>query len=65
MKDMTNELTEEQAKRLDQFFRMSDWDFYEKYVADAPLEVQAEFLNDNPDFSGNVIKIGLSQDVWF
>lgn len=50
MDEMTRELTEEQAKRLDQFFRMSDWDFYEKYVADAPLEVQAEFLNDNPDF---------------
>lgn len=50
MDEMTRELTEEQAKRLDQLFRMSDWDFYEKYVADAPLEVQAEFFNDNPDF---------------
>lgn len=44
------EYTEEQMKRIREFATMSDWDFYEKYLADAPLEEQAAFMNEFPDF---------------
>lgn len=42
--------TDEQLNRLLRFFRMSDYEYYDKYIADAPLEEQAELMNEFPEF---------------
>lgn len=60
-----NEFTDEQLERLWKFLGMSDFEFYDKFVADALLEVQTEFMNEFPEFlSGDEAKadIGLDND---
>lgn len=42
--------TDEELSRLIRFFKMSDYEFYDEYIADAPLEEQAEFMNEFPEF---------------
>lgn len=45
-----NEFTDEQLERLWKFLGMSDFEFYDKFVADALLKVQTEFMNEFPEF---------------
>lgn len=42
--------TDEQKKRLLDFFNMTDFEFYERYLADLPLEEQAAFMEEFPEF---------------
>lgn len=42
--------SEEELRKIKQFAGMTDLEFYEKYVANASLQEQAEFLNEFPEF---------------
>lgn len=44
------ELIEKQRKRLDRFIKMDDLEFYEEHLADLPLEEQAAFMKEFPEF---------------
>lgn len=44
------EYTEEQMRRIREFATMTDFEFYEKYLADATLEEQAAFMKEFPEF---------------
>lgn len=45
-----NEINDEQSKRLLDLINTTDEEFYEKFLADAPLEEVAAFLEEFPDF---------------
>lgn len=42
--------SEEAIGGISELIHMSDMEFYEKYVADAPLEEQKRFLEEFPEF---------------
>lgn len=41
---------DEKKEKLIGLMEMSDLDFYEEFVADAPFEEQAEFFREFPEF---------------
>lgn len=45
-----NEINDEQSKRLLDLINTTDEEFYEKFLADVPLEELAAFLKEFPDF---------------
>ena len=40
------ELNEEQVKRFEEFMKMDDMEYFERYLADASLEELAAFLKE-------------------
>lgn len=43
--------TEEQLRRAEEFLKLTDEEFYERYVRDAPVEERLAFLHEFPEFS--------------
>ena len=41
---------DEKKEKLAELMNMSDLDFYEEFLADAPFEEQAEFFREFPEF---------------
>lgn len=44
------DLNEEQVKRFEEFMKMDDMEYFEKYLADASVEELAAFLEEFPEF---------------
>ncbi len=46
MEDQINE----QMKKVEKFGKMTDEEFYDEFISEAPIEDQAEFMQDFPEF---------------